>query len=407
LTILGGCKNAGPHLVLQPLSTPAPSGSEVPQLAASAAGESILSWQRSLSNGTFTFEMAERSGSRWSPVRQIASGKLSHFSADLPGIVPMSDGGLFAYWETSAASGEDPYATVIQSAVSTNYGQSWSAPAKPYPDSHNGQHSFLSGFPLPGGVGLVWLDAGAQSAKHSMTQQESEAMGAIGLRYASLDTTGHLRDTAFVDPIACECCPTGAAVTANGPVVVYRDREEATGTQAAEVNPYRPTVRDIAITRLQNGQWKPSHIVHADHWVINACPDNGPAVDAIANNLVVAWWTAAGDQPRVQVAFSKDAGDSFSPAYRIDNGKGNGQVTVVLLQGGESAVVGWQEDGQTWACYVDVHGVRSRPISLGLSPHHSRLPRWLLNPDNSVTAVWTRSIQDKTQVAAATLLVIH
>ncbi len=100
-------------------------------------------------------------------------------------------------------------------------------------------------------------------------------MGSIGLRYAALNTRGEVAHDFFVDPITDECCPTSAAVTGRGPVVVYRGRQEVPGTRPSEVSPNRATVRDIYITRLQGGQWTKPHTVHADNWVINACPDNG------------------------------------------------------------------------------------------------------------------------------------
>jgi hypothetical protein len=128
-------------------------------------------------------------------------------------------------------------------------------------------------------------------------------MGSIGLRYAHLNAAGSLVDERFVDPITCECCPTSAAVTASGPVVVYRRRAEAPGTKPSEVREDRPTVRDIYITRLVRGEWSAPHLVHADKWVINGCPDNGPAADSEGNAVVVAWWTRAGSAPKVEAAF--------------------------------------------------------------------------------------------------------
>jgi hypothetical protein len=106
-------------------------------------------------------------------------------------------------------------------------------------------------------------------------------------------------------------CPTSAAVTDRGPVVVYRGRQEASGTRPSAVDPSRPTVRDIYITRLERDHWTKPHAVYPDNWVINACPDNGPSVDADENSVVVSWWTHSGDRPKVQVAFSNDAGDTF------------------------------------------------------------------------------------------------
>ena len=226
-------------------------------------------------------------------------------------------------------------------------------------------------------------------------------MGSIGLRYATLNASGMVTGGSLVDPITCECCPTSAAVTDRGPVVVYRGRQEASGTKPPEVDPSRPTVRDIYISRMEGERWTKPRLVHADNWIINACPDNGPRVDAHGNRVVVAWWTASDDQPKVLVAFSGDSGDTFAQPFQVDAGRGEGQVTVVLLPDGRSAIVGWLEDGMTWAKFVRDTGERSSAVSLGPAPRHSRLARWIANGDKSVTAVWTRKVNDLASVSVS------
>ena len=347
--------------------------------------------------------MAIHNGDEWSGVRTIAKGQnLSMFSADLPGVAELAGGTLLAYWELKDSRDGDPYATTIQTSLSKDEGRTWSPAVQPYGDALAGQHSFLSWFRDPDGLGLLWLDAQERSkVRHASLLHEPQGnagnMGSVGLRYAALNTEGRAIREAFIDPITCECCPTAAAVTARGAVVVYRDRQEAPGTQPSQVQDDRPTVRDIYIARLEAGHWTQPRLVHADNWVINACPDNGPAVDASGNNVAVAWWTGANDTPKVQIAFSSDAGDTFRPAIRVDAARGEGQVTVALLPRGRAAVVGWLEDGQTWARWVSSTGVAGPAVALGRSPHHSRLPKWIVD-DHSVMAVWTSKVDEVSHV---------
>ena len=279
-------------------------------------------------------------------------------------------------------------------ATSADQGRSWVPLSTPYGPTLAGQHSFISWFGTKSGIGLLWLDAMARSqVRHALMQgreaNETTDLGSVGLRYAALNAEGKVGNEEFVEPITCECCPTSAASTDHGPVVVYRGRQEAPGTLPSQVHDNRPTVRDIYIVRQQAGVWQKPHLVHKDNWIINACPDNGPSVDASANHVAVAWWTVSDNQPKVQLAFSSDSGDSFGSAFRIDSGHGEGQVTVALLPDGRSAIVGWLENGETWARYVTDSGAISRPVVLGSSRHHSRLPHWLVNGDGSVTAAWT------------------
>ena len=403
---IAGCERPVLSLHVQQEPSPTAAASLVPQVTKLSSGRLLVSWQRSLATGGYSFEMAIGDGAHWSDVRTIASGNnLSMFTADLPAVVQLPNGNLLAYWELKAATKDDPYATTIQTAVSINEGKTWGAPLAPYGESLSGQHSFISSFPTHDGVGLVWLDAAEQSkVRLAFKAQEAPGgmeKGSIGLRYAALNTQGEASGGSFVDPITCECCPTSAAITDRGPVVVYRGRQEASGTKPSQVDPNRPTVRDIYISRFEDDRWSKPRPVHADNWIINGCPDNGPAIDAKGKDVAVAWWTGSNDQPKVQIAFSGDSGDTFTQPIRVDAGNGEGQATVVLLPDGRSAIVGWLEEGMTWAKLVRDTGKTSLAARLGPAPRHSRLPRWDVNSDNNVTAVWTRKDNDVPCVAVS------
>jgi len=129
----------------------------------------------------------------------------------------------------------------------------------------------------------------------------------------------------------CECRKTSAAMNADGPVVVYRDRSEA----AKEM-------RDISIVRLKGGKWSAPRPVFDDNWELNGCPVNGPAVAAAGRRVAVAWFTAANSASRVKLAFSNNAGESFGEPIVVDDGNPAGRVDVLLLDDG-SALVCWLE----------------------------------------------------------------
>ena len=88
---------------------------------------------------------------------------------------------------------------------------------------------------------------------------------------------------------------TAAAVTAEGPIVAYRDRSEG-------------EIRDIYISRLAGGTWSEPAPVHRDNWKIAACPVNGPALSANGRQVAIAWFTAQGEEGHVFAAFSSDPG---------------------------------------------------------------------------------------------------
>ena len=129
-----------------------------------------------------------------------------------------------------------------------------------------------------------------------------------------------------VDARTCDCCQTGIALAGSVPVAVYRDRG-ADGT------------RDISIVRLADGRWSAPAPVARDGWRIDACPVNGPAVDARGQSVAVAWFTAP-DVPRVRLALSDDGGRTFAPPVEVASGNVVGRVDVVLLEDGR-AIVSW------------------------------------------------------------------
>ena len=103
-----------------------------------------------------------------------------------------------------------------------------------------------------------------------------------------------------------------------------------------------PEVRDIAVLRRVNGTWSAPAPLHRDGWAIASCPVNGPQAAALGDTVAVAWFTGARDTARVNVAFSTDAGATFSAPVRADDGLPTGRVDLELLDGG-TAVLSWIE----------------------------------------------------------------
>jgi hypothetical protein len=146
------------------------------------------------------------------------------------------------------------------------------------------------------------------------------------LRGARVHFDGRLAEQLLMDETVCDCCQTTAAITDRGIVVAYRDRTP-------------DEVRDISVARLVGNIWHPLAGPRRDHWRINACPVNGPSIDASGNRVALAWFTAADNRPRVMLALSADAGDTFGDAVPIDE-NALGRVDVVALDDG-GAIVSW------------------------------------------------------------------
>ena len=151
----------------------------------------------------------------------------------------------------------------------------------------------------------------------------------MSLRGAMFDPDGNQASETSIDDRVCECCPSAAAVTADGPIVAYRSRTA-------------DEVRDIYVSRLVGGKWTEPRAVHTDNWRIAACPVNGPALSAHGRDVAIAWFTAVGNEGHVYAAFSSDAGATFGSPIRIDDVQAVGRVDVELLADGSAAVT-WIE----------------------------------------------------------------
>lgn len=193
---------------------------------------------------------------------------------------------------------------------------------------------------------------------------------------------GGITPSVMVDDRICDCCQTSAATTARGPVVVYRDRSPE-------------EIRDISIVRRVSGQWTEPARVHADDWHIEGCPVNGPSVVADGDNVAVAWFTGARDTAKVNVAFSKDAGATFSAPVRVDDGQPAGRVDVEFDNDG-SAMVTWLErvgeDGaEVRLRAITPDGVRgdAMVIANSAAARSSGFPRVVRSGDELIFA-WTQ-----------------
>ncbi len=183
-------------------------------------------------------------------------------------------------------------------------------------------------FPQQGSVGAVWLDGRnfIQDGEYVYEDAAGNLLG-TGLHYARFSAAGERLEAIELDNMACDCCLPDVAFTSRGLVIAYRDRTPA-------------EVRDIVIRRMEDGQWQPIQPLSPDNWVIEGCPINGPAVAADEDNVVVAWFSAANNDPYVRLARSEDAGRSFGEAVEIDAAGSFGHVDVEVIDSGDT-VVSW------------------------------------------------------------------
>jgi hypothetical protein len=305
------------------IASPGERGSRYPHLAVGTDDAVVMSWLQPVGDRRHELRYASLQESAWTGARSVAAGGDWFVNwADFPSVVPGPDGLLAAHWLQQRTG--HAYSYDVRLAVSADAGQTWTEPMSPHDDGTPTEHGFATLLPVGPSVLVIWLDG-----RHTQGGEghDHEAAGAMTLRSLTIDRGGLGSDAgAEIDTRVCDCCQTDAALSDEGPIVVYRDRSGA-------------EIRDVGVVRLTAAGWTAPQLVHADGWHMTGCPVNGPAIDARGHEVAVAWFTAP-DQPRVRLAFSSDSGRTFSAPVEVAAGAVAGRVDVVLLDEGR-AVVSW------------------------------------------------------------------
>jgi hypothetical protein len=358
----------------------APANSGQPNLSVGPKGDIYLSWIEFSEQGDTVVKFATKTPEGWSSPRTIVQNENVVVNwADFPSTFELPDGSLAANWATLIPDSEG-YS--VQLAISKDKGNTWSAPVKPHRDTTKTEHGFVSLSPVSDGAGVIWLD----SRKLEAGSDE------VSMMYTRVGLDGSLADELEIDDRVCECCQPSSIPVSGGLVAVYRDRT-------------KDEIRDIAITRFDGKKWSAPRIVFDDHWQISACPIQGPAISAVGDRLAVAWFTAANDKPRVQLALSADTGETFGKPIQIDGGDPIGRVAVVALEGG-GAVVTWIEKtangGEVRARQVESGGKVHEPITVGKTSvgNASGFPR-VVRSGNTIVFAWTDTEESRVRTAVA------
>jgi hypothetical protein len=322
-----------------------PAGSGEPHLFATADGVALLTWLEPLGGDVppgaetgpwgsrpHALRLATRREGVWSePITIRESDRFFVNWADFPSAIQLADGTIVTHWLEKVA--DAPYAYHAMLSLSADGGLTWSEPKPAHRDDSPTEHGFVSLIPWADGVAVVWLDGRAMWDPDTPVEvgggAESEPRGDMSLRFTTVAADGTLGPDLLLDDRTCECCQTSLARTSDGLVAAYRDRSEG-------------EIRDIGIVRGTGEVWTEPALVAAEGWRISGCPVNGPQLSASGLQVVAAWFTGEGGEPRVHVAFSEDGGATFRAPIRIDEGTPMGRVDAELMDDGTGLVV-WLE----------------------------------------------------------------
>ncbi|WP_282049936.1 hypothetical protein [Maribacter aquivivus] len=376
-----------PVSTIEEMSSPAGDASALPHLM-SNKDVAFLSWVEISNDTVSTMRYSELIDGEWQEAQNICSGTDWFVNwADYP-MITENNGNLWSHVLKKSTAGT--YSYDVKMNVKPKGATDWITDLYLHTDGTPTEHGFVSIVPYNNNFFVNWLDG------RNTVENESGERGAMTLRGGVVSTTGELLEEYELDNSTCDCCQTTSVITDNGPVVVYRNRSD-------------DEIRDISIVRQVKGEWTTPKAIHEDNWQIKGCPVNGPKVDALGNNVVVAWFTGAENAPKVQVSFSTDGGEVFTAPIVIAEGVIMGRVDV-LWTDEDNAVVSWMEANDKSALFkatiVRKDGTTSKQqvITKMADSRKSGFPQMEM-VEETLYFAWTEQVGAVTQVRTAKMSV--
>lgn len=371
------------------IPSPSKPNSAEPFLFTDSDSTVYLSWIEK-SEEKSILKLSSLDNNQWTEAITIASGNSWFVNwADYP-MIAANGQNLVAHFLDK--SGESTYAYDVKLTTSANKGKTWTDPVILHDDKKQAEHGFVTLLPYGDNFFVTWLD-GRNTVMEGMEGMDHHEghHGSMSLRAAIIDAKGNKINEWELDNKTCDCCQTTAAITSNGPIVIYRDRSDE-------------EIRDMSIVRLIDSQWTAPKAIHNDNWKIAGCPVNGPRVASEGNNLVITWFSAATDTSRVNVIFSTDGGSTFGNAIRIDEGSAIGRVDIALIDD-KSAMVSWMEGTMIKAAKVHADGTIEPSITIATSSksRSSGFPQ-MTKSRNQLIFAWTDDNEKNIKVATIPLM---
>ncbi|MFK7813885.1 MAG: hypothetical protein AB8B59_15425 [Maribacter sp.] len=314
---------------IETVLSPANDNSSLPFLYTNE-NKTLLSWVEKEGDSLNILKYAELVEGEWQQSKSIFQGTDWFVNwADFPAIAEQN-GNLISHVLKKSSGGT--YSYDVKLNLLPEGETKWKTDLPLHTDGTPTEHGFVSTLTYNDGFFITWLDG------RNTEEDKNGNRGAMTLRAAEVSTTGEIRNEVELDARICDCCQTTAAITENGPVVMYRDRSEN-------------EVRDMSIVRWENGNWTAPKTVYEDNWKINGCPVNGPKSAVLLNTLAMTWFTAANEEPKVQIIFSSDGGANFDSPVLVAQKNVIGRVDVVLLDD-KTAIVSWMEANEGKAKFM-------------------------------------------------------
>ncbi len=375
--------------VAKEITLPAKGISKQHELTRTADNQLLASWVESEgSKNTVLFAVYD--GANWLPTRTVTSidGKL----AASPIVFDMDDGTLSAAWMQAVKNDKDPYAGDIYWVRSSDAGQTWTAPIKPYSAQARIYDAQMSLSPMPdNGLAFVWTDS--RFVNHDEKETDLHKTSRYQLMANVLAKDGKIGQEMTLDDDVCSCCRAYTHAAGHELMTVYRDH-------------LKGEIRDISAVSWRDGHIKQQFPVHTDHWVINGCPSNGPSVDLTKDNGVIAWFNAGDGKGKFWLGFTSEEGAIKSSVVVDDHAIGFGKAK--LLDDG-SALVAWRSNAGLEEELVLARVTPNGEIGHRKVIYRGSFPRWPSNYigletiGNQAYVAWTDPVKKQVRLVEVTL----
>lgn len=373
---------------VEQMEIPVGSAARLPRLTAAPGGGAIMSWVEPAGDQHVLKYALLRDG-QWQRdgVVSQGSGWFVNWS-DFPSVVAIDEAFWLAHWLVKQPGG-GTYDYDIALAISNDAGMSWRQINSPHRDGKAAEHGFVSIFADRGAAGIIWLDGRdfvSQPASPGHEDHHASHSGNFALMYTRVLADGSMEVEQVVDGNTCTCCWTAVASVPDGTVAAWRGRSD-------------DEIRDNRVARLVNGSWNTPRPLGSEQWKIAGCPVNGPALAAQQNQVLAAWFTAEGDQPRVRAAISNNGGREFSDPVDLDDKRPLGRIDALWLDS-ERALVSWmaspvENTSELVVRIIDASGQVREVSSLGSlsADRDSGVPQ-MVRDGNRLYVAWTRPQPD-------------
>ena len=171
-------------------------------------------------------------------------------------------------------------------------------------------------------------------------------------------------------------------------------------------------VRDTVVATSHDGgkTWGKPVRVAEDDWRINGCPHSGASLAMLGQRLFVAWHTVRDHASAVYLAWSDDAGKTFSKRLSVTDGvldanhpylqAAEGKVGVVFQGRRTQENQGWGKMN-AWYREVNAAGQLSPLVLIGHAEGSVSYPTLIYEQPDHVFVAWTESTEDAIRVVLA------